>query len=164
MGRQIIWHERHRHDLVEVTRDTGAGWLSYFVVSTVDGITTQLPAFSSQEESMKMAESIAESLRSGDDPIIPRRPDDNEPSTKRAIAEICDELKDLLMQKNKAYGDSVMDPVTIFSHEDPLSALAVRIDDKLSRVARGHDVPSEDTITDLIGYLILYKIAQRKTA
>jgi len=40
----------------------------------------------------------------------------------------------------------------------------VRIDDKLSRIANGSgELSDEDTITDLIGYLVLLKIAQRDT-
>jgi len=37
--------------------------------------------------------------------------------------------------------------------------LKVRIDDKLSRMIRGFSYENEDTILDLIGYLVLYSIA-----
>lgn len=65
----------------------------------------------------------------------------------------------LLVSKNEAYGDSALDPVRIFSKSDTVEQLKVRIDDKLSRVQRGNDY-GEDTVTDLIGYLVLLKIAE----
>jgi hypothetical protein len=43
-----------------------------------------------------------------------------------------------------------------------MEQLLVRIDDKLSRIARGAgmEATDEDTLNDLIGYLILLKIAK----
>lgn len=73
----------------------------------------------------------------------------------------CDFLADLLISKNIAYGDSVSSPRRIFSKLDPTDALRVRIDDKLARIERGQD-GQEDTLTDLIGYLILLKIQQEE--
>lgn len=74
------------------------------------------------------------------------------------IRAILADIGDLLIAKNEAYGDSVLNPVRIFSTTDPLEQLRVRIDDKLSRIARGTDA-GEDVITDLIGYLVIYKHA-----
>ncbi len=42
----------------------------------------------------------------------------------------CDAVKDLLIEKNKAYGNSVAEPVRIFSNVDALEQINVRIDDK----------------------------------
>jgi hypothetical protein len=39
--------------------------------------------------------------------------------------------------------------------------ILVRIDDKLSRFARGSDYPGDNDIDDLIGYLVLLKVAHR---
>jgi len=36
----------------------------------------------------------------------------------------------------------------------------VRIDDKLSRIARGRDYAGDDTELDLIGYLVLRRVAR----
>jgi hypothetical protein len=69
----------------------------------------------------------------------------------------------VLTTKNAAYGDSAFNPIRIFSRADALEQLRVRIDDKLNRVAKGHEYPSEDTIDDLIGYLVLYKMATKET-
>ncbi len=48
----------------------------------------------------------------------------------------------------------------IFSKSTPEEALLIRIDDKLSRIARGQDA-GEDTILDLVGYLVLLRVLHR---
>lgn len=77
------------------------------------------------------------------------------------IAAECDALRELLVAKSRAYGSSWRDPVRIFSRADPVEQLRVRIDDKLSRLARG-DAAGEDVELDLIGYLILLRIARQR--
>jgi hypothetical protein len=86
--------------------------------------------------------------------------------TQDLIREVCDEIRDFLVEKNAQYGDSAIDPVRIFSKADPAEQLLVRIDDKLSRIGRGDDrlESDEDVLTDLVGYLVLYRVAQRKAA
>ena len=81
-------------------------------------------------------------------------------STQTDIARICDNVKDLLLQKNLKYGDSALDPVRVLSKSSPVEQILVRIDDKLSRIARGNLITDdEDVINDLIGYFVLLKIA-----
>ena len=77
-----------------------------------------------------------------------------------AIATICDDIKNLLLEKNKKYGDSALNPVRIFSQASPKEQILVRIDDKLSRIQKGAGLigEDEDVIQDLIGYLILLKV------
>lgn len=82
-------------------------------------------------------------------------------TTAEMIANECDALKALLIRKNVAYGDSALDPVRIFSKADPIEQIRVRLDDKLSRLARG-SADDEDVEQDLLGYLILLRIARRK--
>lgn len=53
------------------------------------------------------------------------------------IAEECDMLKSLLIEKQRAYGNSATDPIRLFSKASPDEQIRVRIDDKLSRLARG---------------------------
>ena len=82
----------------------------------------------------------------------------SKPSTRELIEQECDALRELLLAKNDAYGDSVADPVRVFSRADSVEAIKIRCDDKLARIARGHSMPDEsmrDTILDLCGYLIL---------
>ena len=74
----------------------------------------------------------------------------------------CDSVKEMLLEKNKAYGNSAEDPVRVFSNVDPLEQLNVRIDDKLSRIARGHEFQGDDTELDLIGYLVLKRVVKKK--
>ena len=68
----------------------------------------------------------------------------------------------MLIEKNIAYGDSALDPVRIFSKADPAEQLRVRIDDKLSRLMKGTEYVGDNDIDDLIGYLVLLKIAKEK--
>lgn len=76
------------------------------------------------------------------------------------IAE-CDALKEMLLRKNKSYGNSVMSPLRVFAKTASSEELIrVRLDDKLSRLARG-DAAGEDVEKDLLGYLILLRIARR---
>lgn len=68
---------------------------------------------------------------------------------------------DMLVEKNKSYGNSALDPVRVFSNANPKEQLRVRIDDKLSRIQRADEnALGEDTILDLIGYLVLYTIGE----
>lgn len=72
------------------------------------------------------------------------------------IRGMCTELADFLVEKNRAYGNSAAQPVGVFAKRlNPLDQIDVRIDDKLSRLARGAEYPGDDTIKDLAGYLIL---------
>lgn len=77
------------------------------------------------------------------------------------IAAECDALKALLLEKNAAYGDSALDPLRVFSKASSVEQILVRIDDKLSRLARG-SAAGEDVIKDLLGYLILLRVAQKR--
>ena len=78
-----------------------------------------------------------------------------------AIAAECDGLKAMLLAKNAAYGNSALEPLRLFSRADVVEQLKVRIDDKLSRLVRGQDA-GEDVVLDLLGYLVLLRVAGRK--
>lgn len=61
-----------------------------------------------------------------------------------------------LTTKNARYGDSAANPLRVFSRASTDEQLCVRIDDKLSRLARGSGLgDDEDTLLDLVGYLAL---------
>jgi len=76
------------------------------------------------------------------------------------IAQVCDEIKDLLLRKNAKYGDSALNPVRIMSQASPVEQILVRIDDKLNRIKQGNILEDdEDVVSDLIGYFVLLKIA-----
>jgi hypothetical protein len=81
--------------------------------------------------------------------------------TQADISLVCNEIKELLLEKNRKYGDSALTPSRIFSKADSIEQLLVRIDDKLNRIQKGAGLlaTDEDIIQDLIGYLVLLKIA-----
>lgn len=83
-----------------------------------------------------------------------------EGSFEQNVRRITDQIADLLISKNKAYGDSALNPIRVFSKSDRIEGLYQRIDDKLSRVSRGTEYPGDDTVKDLIGYLCLLLIAR----
>jgi len=82
--------------------------------------------------------------------------------TERRITEVMSGIEEMLIAKNRAYGDSALEPVRVFSKSNTIEQLYVRIDDKLSRVQRGHEYPGDDTIFDLVGYLVLLLIAKER--
>lgn len=73
----------------------------------------------------------------------------------------CEYIKNLLLEKNRKYGNSALEPVRIFSKADPGSGIAVRLDDKLSRIANQQTDDDEDAVLDMIGYLILFRVSQQ---
>jgi hypothetical protein len=85
------------------------------------------------------------------------------PSTQEIIAFVCDEIKEMLIMKNRKYGDSAIAPVNIFYRGTAEDALRVRMDDKLSRIMNRQDDEDEDPEDDLIGYLILHKVQKLKS-
>lgn len=84
--------------------------------------------------------------------------------TQKDIEKVSKQVSDLLIAKNKSYGDSALHPTRVFSKADNVEQLLVRIDDKLSRIQNGHDWPGDNDIDDLIGYLILLKIAKERAS
>ncbi len=80
--------------------------------------------------------------------------------TQYAISNICDEIKEMLIEKNKSYGDSALDPIRIFSKANTDEQIKIRIDDKLSRISRGSEFYGDNDVDDLIGYLILFKVSK----
>lgn len=76
------------------------------------------------------------------------------------IARQCDAIKEMLLEKNRKYGNSALEPKRIFSRASPLEQINVRIDDKLSRLMCAQSDEDEDVDLDLIGYLILRRVAK----
>jgi hypothetical protein len=77
-----------------------------------------------------------------------------------ALDTVLNDVRQMLIEKNAAYGNSALEPVRIFSSASTVEQILVRIDDKLSRLQRGHEFQGEDTARDLLGYLILLEIAK----
>ena len=69
-------------------------------------------------------------------------------------------ISDLLKEKNKAYGDTALNPTNVFSKLSATEAICARLDDKLARIKnKGINDETEDTVDDLIGYLLLLKMS-----
>lgn len=67
-------------------------------------------------------------------------------------------IAEVLIEKNKKYGNSAIQPKRIFSRSSTVEQINVRIDDKLSRIANQQVNEDEDAEFDLIGYLILKRV------
>ncbi len=80
--------------------------------------------------------------------------------TQKKIEAVGREVVDLLIEKNQSYGDPALNPAGIFASGNAVDNLCSRIDDKLMRIkTQGFRGYGEDNVKDLIGYLILLKIA-----
>lgn len=80
--------------------------------------------------------------------------------TQEKISKVCDDVKEMLIEKNRKYGDSALNPIRIFAKSDTVEQIKVRIDDKLNRFKNMQQKDdTEDVINNLIGYLILLKVA-----
>ena len=82
------------------------------------------------------------------------------PSGNKIIVE-CLEIAQMLIEKNISYGDSALTPIRIFSQADNQEQIKIRIDDKINRIKNGSGFAGDNDIDDMIGYLILLKIAKK---
>jgi hypothetical protein len=79
------------------------------------------------------------------------------------VRKVTDSVAKMLIEKNKAYGDAALSPISVFSKLSSSAAICVRIDDKLSRIKnKGLNSDTEDTLMDIIGYLILLRISNEE--
>jgi hypothetical protein len=83
--------------------------------------------------------------------------------TIQEVQYILQDILEMLEEKNTAYGDSALNPLRLFSRTDAIESLCVRIDDKLNRIKnKGITPDTEDSVKDLIGYLVLLQVAQNR--
>jgi hypothetical protein len=79
-----------------------------------------------------------------------------------AICETAAEIKAMLIGKNQSYGGSGFRDVVLggrlITAED---AILVRIADKIRRLTDGEEYGSEDTYSDLLGYLVLRQAVKK---
>ncbi|MBK8609096.1 MAG: hypothetical protein IPL84_03915 [Chitinophagaceae bacterium] len=76
------------------------------------------------------------------------------------IKQQCDFVKEFLLNKNRKYGNSALEPKRVFSKVAAIEQINVRVDDKISRIVSGQCDDDEDVELDLIGYLILKRVAK----
>jgi hypothetical protein len=92
---------------------------------------------------------------------------DAKSQSDKDIVSVCASVAAMLVDKNRAYGGAALAPLRLFSKAAPGEQISVRIDDKLNRLLQGHALPDEslrDTRRDLMGYLVLLEIAERRAA
>lgn len=79
------------------------------------------------------------------------------------LDKVSKQITDLLKSKNKAYGNTALNPSNVFSKLDATEAICARLDDKLARIKnKGINDNTEDTVDDIIGYLLLLKMSMEK--
>lgn len=81
-------------------------------------------------------------------------------SFEKEVLEQLELINKTLLEKNAKYGDSALNPKRIFSKASTTEQIMTRIDDKLSRIANEDE--SEDSVLDLMGYLILLRIHKNR--
>ena len=73
--------------------------------------------------------------------------------------QILNSAKELLLYKNKMYGNSAIQPLNVFSKNNAETGILQRIDDKLSRV-KNNTILRKNDIVDLLCYGILFCVAK----
>lgn len=84
-------------------------------------------------------------------------------SVKAEILNVVKNVANVLIDKNRKYGNAALQPKRIFSRTNLIEQLNVRIDDKLSRIANQQEDEDEDAELDLVGYLILKRVCKNLT-
>jgi hypothetical protein len=90
--------------------------------------------------------------------------EEDEPTGKfrHKLRDVLEDVFEYVAEKNRKYGDSALHPIRVFSKADPMEQLRVRLDDKLSRIRTCEPDDMEDSVKDLIGYLVLYRIGEKE--
>ena len=86
----------------------------------------------------------------------------NSEQFEKAVRKVCNDIAEMLIAKNKSYGNSALEPINCFYKGDAGTSIKVRIDDKLSRIMRGNEFQGDDTVWDLLGYLVLLLISKEQ--
>jgi hypothetical protein len=76
---------------------------------------------------------------------------------KSPIENVCDNLKYFLLEKNRRYGNSALEPARIFSKADSSEQIKVRLDDKINRIKNSNEDRENDYL-DLMGYIVLFMV------
>ena len=84
--------------------------------------------------------------------------------TQEKINIICSNLAKFLIEKNKRYGDSALNPLNIFSKLSAEDGICVRLDDKLKRIQNNSKDVRKNDIIDIAGYLLLYCVKKDWTS
>lgn len=74
-----------------------------------------------------------------------------------ACEQVLNSIKNVLIEKNKRYGNAGLEPLGVFYKGDAENSIKIRLDDKLSRIKNSKTLRKND-LYDLLGYCILYLI------
>ena len=77
--------------------------------------------------------------------------------TQQDITLLLDNLKEFLLEKNRRYGDSALNPALIFSDVSAEDQIKNRLDDKLSRIKHSDELRKND-VADVMGYVVLLMV------
>mgnify|MGYP001616301021 CR=1 FL=1 len=91
-------------------------------------------------------------------------PTNNLDNVQELIRQECEAVKEMLLVKNRKYGNSAMRPLGVFSKLHPREQINVRLDDKLKRLQSLQPDDQKDTKLDIIGYLILDRVLTKLEA
>lgn len=84
--------------------------------------------------------------------------------SQQNIVSITEGMRDLLLYKNRKYGNSALNPKGIFYKGDSTNSILIRLDDKLGRVINNPDEkPRINDVADIIGYCTLLLISMGVT-
>lgn len=82
--------------------------------------------------------------------------------TQHQITQLTNAMQTVLLEKNKRYGNSALEPLNTFSKLSNSDSIKIRLDDKLSRI-KNSDEPRTNDVCDLIGYCFLLLISKGVT-
>jgi hypothetical protein len=80
--------------------------------------------------------------------------------TKEKIGCVLASLDALLVEKNRRYGDSALNPQNICYKGGATDSILIRIDDKLGRIKNNTGELRKNDIVDLMGYLTLLCVSK----
>lgn len=81
----------------------------------------------------------------------------DEYTTIESIETLFDNFKAFLIEKNKRYGNSALNPPMIFSNVPADVQICNRLDDKLARIKQSDELNKND-VSDVLGYVSLLMI------
>ena len=85
--------------------------------------------------------------------------------TQQKIKDILSGMTDLLLYKNRKYGDPAIHPKKIFYKGDSTNSILIRLDDKIGRVmSNTEEKPRVNDVADIIGYCTLLLVSMGITS
>lgn len=84
--------------------------------------------------------------------------------SQEKISIVLDKMKDILLYKNRKYGDSALHPNNVFFKGDSTNSILIRLDDKIGRIRNNtEEKPRINDVADIIGYCTLLLVSMGVT-